>query len=129
MQYRSWGPSHAYLCKWLEIRGDWRIKYSHQTFSLISDNFRLFWWLLWPLVRCLTIFPIFFDYKNRKMSTKNWTYNNEILNSHFSSLKKRINKIFYYYLKIVDKDLFIYLVDKVEPYLFLFRWILFKAHI
>jgi TBC1 domain family protein 5 len=41
-----------------------------------------------------------------------------------SELKKKINKIFYFYLKIVDKELFLHIHDKVEPYLFLFRWIL-----
>jgi hypothetical protein len=48
----------------------------------------------------------------------------EILDSQHSSLKKRINKIFYFYLKIIDKELFLYLQDKVEPYIFLFRWVL-----
>lgn len=48
----------------------------------------------------------------------------EIADSKHPSLKKRINKIFYFYLKIIDKELFLFLQDKVEPYIFLFRWIL-----
>jgi TBC1 domain family protein 5 len=45
-------------------------------------------------------------------------------NPKHSHLKKRINRIFYYYLKFIDKELFTHICDKVEPYLFLFRWIL-----
>ena len=48
----------------------------------------------------------------------------DIYSTKHSSLKKRINKIFYIYLKIADIELFLHLHDKVEPYLFLFRWIL-----
>jgi TBC1 domain family protein 5 len=48
----------------------------------------------------------------------------DIYSTTHSPLKKRINKIFYLYLKIIDKELFYHLHDKVEPYLFLFRWIL-----
>jgi hypothetical protein len=48
----------------------------------------------------------------------------DIESSGCSELKKRIKKIFYYYLRIIDKELYIHIYDKVEPYLFLFRWIL-----
>jgi hypothetical protein len=49
----------------------------------------------------------------------------DMLNSgNQSDLKKRINKIFYYYLKYADRELFNHLCDKVEPYLFMFRWLL-----
>ena len=44
--------------------------------------------------------------------------------SECSLLKKKINKIFYCYLKIADKELFQHIFEKVEPYIFMFRWIL-----
>lgn len=48
----------------------------------------------------------------------------DIMREDCTVLKRRINKIFYYYLKVLDKELFLHVCDKVEPYLFLFRWIL-----
>jgi hypothetical protein len=48
----------------------------------------------------------------------------DISQAQHSDLKKRINKIFYFYLRIADKELFMHIFEKVEPYLFLFRWIL-----
>ncbi len=55
---------------------------------------------------------------------KNYMTLEDIYNSNLSPLKKRINKIFFVYLKIVDEKLFNHLNEKVEPYLFIFRWIL-----
>jgi TBC1 domain family protein 5 len=48
----------------------------------------------------------------------------DIKESHCSTLAKRINTIFYYYLNVVDPELYTHIYDKVEPYLFMFRWIL-----
>ena len=48
----------------------------------------------------------------------------DIYNSEDSELGKRIKKIFYVYLKILDVELYEYLIDQVEPDIFLFRWIL-----
>jgi TBC1 domain family protein 5 len=48
----------------------------------------------------------------------------DIENLNCSVLKKRIMKNFYYYLKIIDLELFLHIHDKVEPYIFMFRWIL-----
>lgn len=48
----------------------------------------------------------------------------DIMREDCTALKRRINKIFYFYLKVLDKELFTHICNKVEPYLFLFRWIL-----
>jgi TBC1 domain family protein 5 len=48
---------------------------------------------------------------------------NELMNGGESQLMKRMKKIFYIYLK-EDKEYFNFLVDTMEPSLFLLRWIL-----
>ena len=48
----------------------------------------------------------------------------ELQNYEISELSKRINRIFYIFLKKVDVKLCEYLRDKVEQNIFLFRWIL-----
>jgi len=41
-----------------------------------------------------------------------------------SSIKKRIAAIFYYFLRQSNLSLFNHLIDKVDPFIFMFRWIL-----
>ena len=48
----------------------------------------------------------------------------ELEKSEESDLYKRIKKIFYIYLPKIDKQYFDYLVDYLEPNLFLLRWLL-----
>ena len=49
----------------------------------------------------------------------------KIINEDVTHLKRRINKIFNFYLKLSDKEVYDYFIkNDVEPYLFLFRWIL-----
>lgn len=49
----------------------------------------------------------------------------KILNEKSTALKKRINIIYKYYLKVIDEDTYnFYNKNNIEPYLFLFRWIL-----
>lgn len=49
----------------------------------------------------------------------------KILKENVSHLRKRINKIFSFYLKIYDKELHDLIVyNNIEPYLFIFRWLL-----
>lgn len=67
--------------------------------------------------------------KNKKVneigiSNKNKLTLDEINNSDDSELKKRTNKIFYFYLRIVDSELFHHIYKQIDPYIFLFRWIL-----
>lgn len=49
----------------------------------------------------------------------------KILNEDVSHLKKRINKIYSFYLNIVDENVYGFLTkNEIEPYIFMFRWIL-----
>jgi hypothetical protein len=49
----------------------------------------------------------------------------KILREDVSSLRKRINRIFSFYLKITDKEVYDLIIHHdIEPYLFIFRWIL-----
>ena len=61
--------------------------------------------------------------KNNSIDKKNLTLE-QIYDSEDSDLGKRIKRIFYVYLKTIDKELFDFLVDQIEPDIFLFRWIL-----
>jgi len=41
-----------------------------------------------------------------------------------SVIKKRIASIFFYYLRLANPQLFEHLIDKVDPFIFMFRWLL-----
>lgn len=55
---------------------------------------------------------------------KNITLNDIETDNDATAIKKKIYKIFYYYLKIIDIELFLHLCEGIEPYIFMFRWIL-----
>ena len=64
-------------------------------------------------------------FRNNKVTiNKESLTEEELQNYDISELSKRINRIFYIFLKKVDEKLCDYLRDKVEPNIFLFRWIL-----
>lgn len=48
----------------------------------------------------------------------------KLLVQNVSELKKRIHKIFHFYLKLLDKKLYDHLLNITDPYLYMFRWIL-----
>lgn len=48
----------------------------------------------------------------------------EILNLEQSDLRRRVNIIFFYYLKSYDPELYNHLLHKIDPYIIIFRWIL-----
>ncbi len=48
----------------------------------------------------------------------------EILDLEQSDLRRRVNIIFYYYLKSYDPELYNHLLHKIDPYIIIFRWIL-----
>jgi hypothetical protein len=53
------------------------------------------------------------------------TYNvEEIVNLEQSDLRRRINIIFFYYLKSYDPELYNHLLHKIDPYIIIFRWII-----
>ena len=49
---------------------------------------------------------------------------NEIMNSNDSELKKRIYLVYYNEFPLVDKQLYQFMVDKIEPEIFMVRWYL-----
>ena len=46
----------------------------------------------------------------------------EIINSNDSELKKRIYLVYYHEFPLVDKQLYQFMVDKIEPEVFIVRW-------
>ncbi len=48
----------------------------------------------------------------------------EILQLEQSDLRRRVNIIFFYYLKSYDPELYNHLLYKIDPYIIVFRWIL-----
>lgn len=48
----------------------------------------------------------------------------DILNLEQSDLRRRVNITFYYYLKTFDPELYYHLLNKIDPYIVIFRWIL-----
>ena len=48
----------------------------------------------------------------------------EILNSNDSELKKRIFLVYYHEFPLVDNQLYRFMVDKIEPEIFIVRWYL-----
>ena len=59
------------------------------------------------------------DIEQKKALTKK-----EIINSNDSDLKKRIFLIFYDKFPFIDKDLYKFMSDKIDPEIFIFRWFL-----
>jgi len=48
----------------------------------------------------------------------------QILLLEQSDLRRRVNLIFFYYLKSFDAELYNHLLNKIDPYIVIFRWIL-----
>ena len=68
---------------------------------------------------------------NNKIDYKIYDFENmdklsleEILILEQSDLRRRVNIIYYYYLKNYDYQLYMHLSDKMDPYIIVFRWIL-----
>ena len=59
------------------------------------------------------------DKEKKKMLNKD-----EIINSNDSDLKKRIFLVYYQEFPLVDKQLYQYMEDKIEPELFIIKWYL-----
>jgi len=49
---------------------------------------------------------------------------NEIINSNDSELRKRIYLVYYNEFSLIDKELYEFMVDKIEPEIFMVRWYL-----